>query len=887
VRRPRSLRRLLLGASIAFGSAAVLVVAVVAFLFVSVRREFVADLDASVAEQRAAEEIMTSVYAQMLAAYRQVQRPDTLSTARFDSLAQVVYTRLRDYLHQPMSIDARLLVEDLNGRHRSIEVAAHAALDLLARRDEGAARRRIDEMEAQLAELERGMDRFIALREQERAAQHDVRAARLERWVVALGLVIIGLTVAALSLARAVQRHVVAPLAQLSDAAIRIGYGDLTTRVPPQQHMELDTVAGSFNEMAVRIRDANAARDRSEVGYRRLFNDAPIPLYRTSPDGVLLDANPALVELLGYPSVASVIGADVRQWYVNPDHRAEFAASMRQHGAVSNQLIELRKASGESISVLDTTREVHDPETGSVSHEGGLIDVTHVRHVEEALVESGERFREMAEHVNVAFFVAELATARFLYVSPMWAEIWNRPLGDGYDPQVWLDTIHPDDRATVDASRAKARNGEAGEAAFRVVRPDQSVRWVRGRTFPIRDASGDVQRIVGVCEDITELRQAEERFTQAQKMEAVGRLAGGVAHDFNNLLTVIISATELVRSELPADSAHLGDLADIRRASESAATLTQQLLAFSRKQIVEPVVFNLSDVVAETGQMLRRLIGEHIKLEMRLTANANVRADRGQIQQVLTNLAVNARDAMPAGGVLAIETGTIAIEPHDVEMHPDLSAGEYAVLTVSDTGMGMTEEVRARAFEPFFTTKERGQGTGLGLATSHGIIKQAGGAVDVYSELNVGTAFRIYLPQVDEPTTQEHPVKPPPQPTGTETILMVEDEAAVRRVGARLLRSLGYHVLEANDGFEALRILREHDGVVHLLFSDVVLPGLGGRELAQRAKAERPGLKVLFASGYTDDVILQDRLASKDLMLLQKPYSRLALSQKVRAALDA
>jgi len=883
-----SLRSRLLISSISLGVAGAFVIVAVAALFASAQRQFLTYLQDGVREQRAAESIMTSVYGQMLAAYDQLQHPDSLGTARFDSLGEVAYSRLRDYIHQPMSLDARVLVEGINEVHRMMEVDAHSALAMLDRRDARGAATRIREMEARAAELSARLDQFIALREQERSAQHERAAARLRLWVAGLGIAIVGLTVAALFVVRVVLRSAVTPLTALSTAAEQLGRGDLSARVPPQRHRELAAVAESFNEMAVRMRDANAARERSEVSYKRLFNEAPIPLYRTSPDGRLLDANPAFVELLGYSSVEVVVGADVRPWYIHADQREQFSASMDEHGAVSNQLVELRRENGQPIWVLDTTRQVRDPETGAVAYEGGLVDVTRVRQVEQALRESGERFREMAEHITEAFFIFGVPAFRPIYVSPNWSEIWGRPLEEAYDAQLLFQTIHRDDRALIAASQSKVRGGNADEIVFRIVRPDETVRWVRGRAFPVRDTDGEVYRMVGVCEDITELRQAEERFTQAQKMEAVGRLAGGVAHDFNNLLTVIMAATELAQAEIDPASPVAAELAEIRRASDSAATLTRQLLAFSRRQIVDAVVFDLSDAVAETGKMLRRLIGEHIRLEMRLGSDTRVRTDPGQIEQVLTNLAVNARDAMPTGGILVIETSTIDVEPDDLAMHPDLSPGPFVVMAVSDTGSGMSDEVRARAFEPFFTTKEVGRGTGLGLATSHGIIKQAGGAIDIYSELNVGTTFRIYLPRVLDSPNRESP-----QPSaavaavGTETILMVEDEASVRRVGALILRRLGYTVVEARDGYEALKLLDSHEGAVHLLFTDVVLPGLGGRDLANRVRAERPGIKVLFASGYTDDMVLQGDIAARDAVLVQKPYTGLVLSQRVRAVLDS
>ena len=503
------------------------------------------------------------------------------------------------------------------------------------------------------------------------------------------------------------------------------------------------------------------------------------------------------------------------------------------------------------------------------------------------LLDSEERFRQMAEHINEAFFVVDLDTGKPLYVSPTWGEIWGRPMSAAYDPQIWFNAIHPDDRAEMAIAQAALKRGEASDSSFRVVRPNGSERWVHGRAFPVRDKTGRVYRMTGVSSDITDLRQAEQRFAQAQKMEAMGRLAGGVAHDFNNLLTVILGETEALGATLPPSEDTTEFLTGIRTAGESAAVLTRQLLAFSRKQLVEPTVFAVNDAVEGVSKMLRRLIGEDVLLQMRLSPKAGqIRADRGQIEQVLTNLAVNARDAMPDGGTLTIESGFAVLDAEFVKLHPGSHAGEFAVISMTDTGCGMTPEIVARVFEPFFTTKEVGKGTGLGLAMCYGIVKQAHGYITVESELNAGTTFRIHFPVAGtDPATAEH-AAPVPVPRGNETIMIVEDESGVRRVAARLLRELGYRVFEARDAVEAHRTLAADPTKVDLIFTDVVLPGMNGRELADLVEAMRPGIRVLFATGYTDDIVLQHRLTARDVLVLRKPYTRSALAGAVRRVLD-
>ena len=516
-------------------------------------------------------------------------------------------------------------------------------------------------------------------------------------------------------------------------------------------------------------------------------------------------------------------------------------------------------------------------------------DVTQMRGTVQALKDSEERFREIAEYIQEAFFVTDMATSQPLYVSPNWSVIWGRPLEEGYDPEVWSQAIHPDDRERMAVSQALVHEGRSQDDVFRIVRPDGKQRWVHARVFPVTDSAGRVYRTVGVAADITELRQAEWRFAQAQKMEAMGRLAGGVAHDFNNLLTVISGEAELLQQDIAADTDQGEMLRDIRHAAASAAGLTRQLLAFSRKQLVEPSVFDLNTAIEDTSKMLRRLIGENVQLETRLEPVLGmVRLDRGQFEQVLTNLAVNAKDAMPNGGLLVLETAPVELDQDYAMMYPEVRAGDYVLLSVGDTGVGMSPEVKANVFDPFFTTKERGHGTGLGLAMIHGIVKQAGGHIAVYSEPNIGTTFRLYFPRIMEPDRPERrPVEVTGVPRGDETILLVEDEDLVRRVASRMLASLGYTVLEARDATEAQEALATPGSKVQLLFTDVVLPGMQGRELAALVKGKLPAMRVLFTSGYSDDVILQHQLLSRDVTVVQKPYNRDELARKVREVLDA
>ncbi|MBZ5687920.1 MAG: response regulator [Acidobacteriia bacterium] len=394
------------------------------------------------------------------------------------------------------------------------------------------------------------------------------------------------------------------------------------------------------------------------------------------------------------------------------------------------------------------------------------------------------------------------------------------------------------------------------------------------------------------AEDVTERRVLEQQLRQSQKMEAVGRLAGGIAHDFNNLLMVISGYSEFLLERLGGEPHLRGPAQEIASASERASSLTRQLLAFSRKQMLAPRIVNLNDIATENLKMLTRMIGEDIDLVMTPGKSLwSVRADAGQIEQVIMNLAVNARDAMPSGGKLTIETANITLDEEYARVHAPLHAGDYVMVSISDTGAGMDAETQSHIFEPFFTTKGT-KGTGLGLSTVYGIVKQSGGYIWVYSELGRGTTFKIYLPRV--PSVEEpamHAVTPPAQfqkvEPGTETILLVEDEANLRYLARQYLEKQGYRVIEAADGAVAMQIAVAHDGTIHLLLTDVIMPGMNGRELAQRISEIRPNVKVLYMSGYTENVIGQDGTLDAGVRLLQKPFNLRDLKSKVREVLDA
>jgi signal transduction histidine kinase/ActR/RegA family two-component response regulator len=446
----------------------------------------------------------------------------------------------------------------------------------------------------------------------------------------------------------------------------------------------------------------------------------------------------------------------------------------------------------------------------------------------------------------------------------------------------------PEFRETIrDKFESCARDGVPFDLELQIVSAKGRRIWVRAIGQAERDSAGKISRIRGAFQDIDRRRLLEEQFRQAQKMEAIGQLAGGVAHDFNNLLSVILSYADMMSGELdPAEPLH-ADVLEIRTAGLRATDLTRQLLAFSRQQVLDARVLDLNEGVMGVEKMLPRLLGADIEVNSLLASGLwNVKADAGQIEQIVMNLAVNARDAMPGGGKLTIETGNVELDADYARMHEGVRAGSYVMLAVTDSGVGMDKQVQARIFEPFFTTKEKGKGTGLGLATVFGIVKQSGGHIWVYSEPGKGTAFKIYFPRAQgaaEVRASQRPLSDAGR--GTETILLVEDDDQVRAVARGILRRNGYVVLEAPNGGEALLICEQHGSTIHLLLTDVVLPRMSGRQLAERLAPARPQMKVLFMSGYTDDAILQHGILDSGVPYLQKPFTPGSLTRKVREVL--
>ena len=512
-----------------------------------------------------------------------------------------------------------------------------------------------------------------------------------------------------------------------------------------------------------------------------------------------------------------------------------------------------------------------------------------------ALKESEERLRLALTAANQGLYDSNILTGE-TKVSPEYATML------GYDPEEfqetnarWIECLHPDDRERVVETYRAYVSGKipSYEVEFRQRTKSGDWKWILSLGKIVAwDAEGNPLRMLGTHTDITERKRAEEekarleaQLLQAQKMESIGRLAGGVAHDFNNMLSVILGYTELIKSRLPADDPLMKSILEIERAGIRSRDITSQLLAFSRKQIIEPRVVDLNALISHTQKTLARLIGEDIEL---LFCPGNdlwrIKIDPAQVDQILMNLAVNARDAMPGGGKLTIETGNSRLDEAYSKSHLGFVHGEYVLMAVSDNGAGMDREVLSHVFEPFFTTKELGKGTGLGLATVYGIVTQNGGAIDVYSEQGQGTTFKIYFPRVTEEAPREID-EAAPFASGTETVLLVEDDVMVRGMAASMLEEMGYTVLVAETPQDALLLCEKQDTLVDLLLTDVVMPGMSGIELRDRLKAVRPGLKVLFMSGYTSDVIVHHGVLEKGIHFIHKPFSITDLACKIREAL--
>jgi two-component system cell cycle sensor histidine kinase/response regulator CckA len=603
-------------------------------------------------------------------------------------------------------------------------------------------------------------------------------------------------------------------------------------------------------------------------------------------DGQVFYAAPSLTHVLGY-TIEEWVGRSLTELIHEEDRplaEAQWQAMQATPGEPQPGRFRLRHKQGAWRWMEGTgINLLHDPAVR------GLVlnhhDITDRRDTEEALRQSEQRFRALVENSEDSI---QLATARgtLLYVSPSTERLFDRPAAEIVGRNVF-ELVHADERErlTEQWQRCLDKPGQAIRGEFRLPRTDRFIEAVR--VNHLHDPG--LKAVVTICREVTERRRLETRVHQTQRLEAIGRLAGGIAHDFNNILSAIHGFASMVDGELPGRDPLRADVQEILKAVERAANLTRQLLAFGRRQVLQPKVIDVATYVRDLERMLRRIVGEDVEFTLRLGDRAvTAKADPGQLEQVLINLVVNARDAMPTGGRITIEAANVTVGDGDTRESAELAPGPYAMLAVSDTGIGMSKKVQDHIFEPFFTTKQSGQGTGLGLSTVFGIVKQSGGHILVESDPGNGSTFRIYFP-----ASRERPTKvvtssnlPPMNLAGVETILLVEDESAVRTFVARALRQQGYQVLDAGNGGDALVVAERHAGVIHLLLTDVIMPRMSGKQLSERLRALRTDLRVLYMSGYAEDIIAPHGVLEAGAAFIEKPLTAQALGRKIREVLD-
>ncbi|MEO5766380.1 MAG: PAS domain S-box protein [Casimicrobiaceae bacterium] len=655
---------------------------------------------------------------------------------------------------------------------------------------------------------------------------------------------------------------------------------------PSGQVTGVSTIARDITPQRVAEAAVRGERDRAQ----RFLDTAEVILLGLNPSGQITLVNRYACSLFGWPT-EELLRLDFVDTCVPARMRANSKIELAQMlsgplSSVGESAIVTRSGEERLIEWRNTLQYDHDGRvTGTLS---SGTDITERTAAVEALRQAAERTRFALAAANVGIWDLDYTTGILCWSDPMAAQYGLRPgtFGETFDCFVAL--VHPDDRASLlETIKEATKSGADFATQNRATWPDGSTHWLRGAGRILIDGRGAPVRGVGISQDVTERQTLEEQYRQAQKMEAVGQLAAGVAHDFNNLLTVILGFCELLLTDLdPADWSY-ADIAEIQKAGTRAARLTRQLLTFSRKEIIQLTLLDLNAVVGDVRSLLDHLIGEQVVIKIEIGADlAPVTCDHGQVEQVILNLAINARDAMPKGGTLTISTANVDFDEANARMHECVRAGRYVALRVADTGTGMSREVQAHMFEPFFTTKGVGKGTGLGLATVHGIVTRCFGGFSVESEIGRGTSFTAYFPRADTATPR---VAVPPAAVRPrrelKTVLLVEDEGALRAVTQRLLVRLGYTVLLAANAAEAMQLFADNASI-DLLLTDVVMPGASGPELAVRLVAERPALKAIYMSGYTDEAIVDQGVLAPGVAFLHKPFSSETLERKIREVAD-
>ncbi|MGQ0762141.1 MAG: PAS domain S-box protein [Acidobacteriota bacterium] len=656
-----------------------------------------------------------------------------------------------------------------------------------------------------------------------------------------------------------------------------------------------EALQGAHDELEKRVRERTAELEQQQQYLRAIVETSPNPIFVKNGEGRFTLINKAL-ELAYGRSSDEILGkkeADLNGYHAEIQtfiHDDEEVIRTRQPKFIPEEELTNPKT-GETRLFQTIKVPLTLPGNGTVHVLGVATDITERKRTEEALRETEKRYRLLFDSNPLPMWVYDRETLGFLAVNAAAVAHY------GYSRDEFLSMTIKDIRSAEDVQalidKISNENGFNSAGTWNHRKKDGSVIEVEIISHPLLFGGKNAKLVL--ANDVTErkraekaLQETEEHLRQAQKLEGVGHLAGGIAHDFNNLLTVINGFCALAMRGLQTEDPLLANLTEIKKAGDRATSLTRQLLAFSRRQVLQPKVLNLDDLVKDMEKMLQRIIGEHIDLRAVLEPTlGNVSADPGQIEQIILNLVVNARDSMPEGGKLTIETDNVYLDEEYVNNHIGAQVGPHVMLAVTDTGHGMDQITMSRIFEPFFTTKELGKGTGLGLSTVYGIIKQSGGNIWLYSEVGRGTTFKIYLPRVDNVADEyKRTIQETKLAEGTETILLVEDEEMLRKLAGQTLKGYGYQILEASTGDEAIAIARQYEGEIQLLLTDVIMPGMNGRELSSRMLETRPKLRVLFMSGYTDDAIVHQGVLEESANFIQKPFPPDSLAQKVRDVLD-
>ncbi len=646
----------------------------------------------------------------------------------------------------------------------------------------------------------------------------------------------------------------------------------------------------SFVRNVTQRKQTEEALHNSEALYQSLVENLPQCIFRKDLDGKFNFANQRFCDELNKPYEA-IIGktdydlfpANLAEKYQKDDH---YVIETQQ---IFETVEEHQPSKKETLYVQVIKTPVYNAEGEIIGVQGIFWDITEKKRAEKALQESHALIKKAQEVANIGFWQTNLQTGKLTWSNEIFEVFDMEKEQFNGKRETFYNHIHPEDREKVEAALQESiENDKLYRIEHRIVRPDGSIRWVNELAEIFRDEEGNPIQVIGTVQDITERKHLEEQLRQSQKMEAVGQMAGGIAHDFNNLLMAIIGYSEMAMNSLQYDDVTLKNIKEINKAGERAASLTRQLLAFSRKQVLKPKILNLNTLIVDMDKMLRRLIGEDIEFVIKQNATlGRVKADPGQIEQVVLNLVLNARDAMPQGGKLTIETKKVELDETYASTHPSVQPGPYVMLGISDNGLGMDKETQERIFEPFFTTKQKGKGTGLGLSTVYGIVKQSGGNIYVYSEPNKSTTFKVYLPRIEDEADIIKERREFTELSGSETVLLVEDEDLVLEMVTSTLQKAGYQVLSAKNGTEAIQRWEIYVNPIQLLLTDVVMPEMSGRELSNRLTSLNPDLKVIYMSGYTDDAIVHHGILDSGIVYLQKPFTPNVLLEKIRKVLDS